>query len=156
MELHMFHHVRLRLYHTLSFFLSFAERRVPAEIIVHDTWKTSRPSDLRDDIALIRLDKAVTTIFEDLNSVVMPICLGFPLANPAEAAEVLTAGWGKISNRDVTDESLKELGISVRTLQRLRVPIIDQRKCRLFASNVTTQICAGGEEGKKKTEEFNA
>ena len=51
--------------------------------------------DLKDDIALIRLDRAVTTIFEDLTSVVMPICLGFPLANPADAAEVLVAGWGE-------------------------------------------------------------
>ena len=121
----------------------------PEAIVSHPKWRSSRATSGEGDIALIRLDRPVMTINENIDEVVMPICL--PESPAAESMRnVMTAGWGKITNEDLANiKDFKELGVSTRTLQKLKLPLVNQDVCRAYFPNINeNHLCAGGEAGK--------
>lgn len=68
----------------------------------------------QDDLALIRLPKAVT-----YTSYIQPICLPDRVTTMPIPRKATVIGWGK----------LKQAGISAETLQQVELPIIDNVKC---------------------------
>ena len=101
------------------------------------------------DIALIRLDRPAVTINENIDEVVMPVCL--PENPSAESLQnIMVAGWGKVTNENLADiQDYKDLGISTRTLQKLSLPLVDHDVCKAYFTRINDNVlCAGGESGK--------
>lgn len=124
------------------------QRIVPEEIVIHQDYAATAFISGESDIALVRLETPAITLLEDYDSVVLPICLGYK--GPLEQAELHVAGWGKINNDPIyLTKDFVELGVSQRTLQRLKVPFVSHDRCRTYYANLApTQICAGGIVGQ--------
>ena len=66
-----------------------------------------------DDIALIRLNKVVTTIYEDQTIPVMAVCLPPPnIKNLGDDTKYVVFGWGKTSN--IHDGDISLAGVAKR------------------------------------------
>lgn len=123
-------------------------RYKPEAVIVHEGYAESRHVTGEHDIALIRLPEPITTIYEDPDSIVVPVCLGFE-ENLESRKEFYTMGWGRTTNGLIRDTDIPELGVSQRTLFKLKLPLVDYAKCKARFSNITPNfVCAGGEDGK--------
>ena len=63
-----------------------------------------------------------------------------------ESQEYMVAGWGKTTNDPLLGQKdFTELGVSIRTLQRLSVPEVPFAKCTAIFPFVTDkQFCFGG------------
>ena len=111
---------------------------------VHEAYGFTRFTTGANDIALVRLRSPAVTIMEDVKSVVLPICLDFK--NNFDNMENYVAGWGKTDNKAITEnKDFTELGVSSRTLQRLRLPAMSFAKCKAIFPFVTPQqFCFGG------------
>lgn len=90
-----------------------------------------------DDIALIRLSKAVT-----FSSFIQPLCL--PNVNEAAVTgdRVIVAGWGRTESSSRSSKKLK-----------VEIPIAQRRQCATAFSSAginlkDSQLCAGGQRGK--------
>jgi len=111
-----------------------------------------------NDIALIRMDEAVTLFQEDPKiSAANPICLPWSEDSLAYFLEegnlAIVAGWGRVVEKDTraNQNRVQKNKVNVKHLQQLKVPIADENeKCngRPFIIDKSTQICAGGEKGK--------
>ena len=64
--------------------------------------------------------------------------------------EYMVAGWGKTNNDPLLGQKdFTELGVSIRTLQRLVVPAVPFAKCTAIFPFVTDkQFCFGGISGE--------
>ena len=64
--------------------------------------------------------------------------------------EYMVAGWGKTNNDPLLGQKdFTELGVSIRTLQRLVVPAVPVAKCTAIFPFVTDkQFCFGGIAGE--------
>ncbi len=144
------------------------QRFLAEEVSVHPDWAST--SGREGDIALIRLDRHVTTVLEgerishlsfsfykwrcfsaDIDSTVLPICLDGSMGpNSTSLDSLRVMGWGKATNADLSDvEAFRLLGVSERTMQKLEVPLVGFARCRAHFKKVTKKhICAGGEQGK--------
>ncbi|TRY70789.1 hypothetical protein TCAL_05924 [Tigriopus californicus] len=123
-------------------------RYKPEAVIVHERYADLRHVNGEHDIALIRLPEPITTIYEDPDSIVAPVCLGFG-EDLESLNEFYTMGWGRTSNGLIRDTDIPELGVSQRTLFKLRLPLVEFPQCKARFSNITPNfICAGGEDGK--------
>ena len=62
----------------------------------------------------------------------------------------MVAGWGKTTNDPLLGQKdFTELGVSIRTLQRLNVPEVPFAKCTAIFPFVTDkQFCFGGVSGE--------
>ena len=122
---------------------------------------TAAPSNVENDIALIRLPRPAI-----LNTGVQIVCL--PI-NPAEAARELNVqnlrdglvgkrpnvvGWGYTDYDPWATEQegdFETTNVASSVQQRLGVPVLSSSECTQKFGKfkpISSQICAGGEEGK--------
>ncbi|XP_040579851.1 venom peptide isomerase heavy chain [Lepeophtheirus salmonis] len=103
-----------------------------------------------NDIALIRLPRLVTTIKEDAQTFVSPICLpnSNPSNNPSSSGikELTVVGWGKTSyERNIFINK----GIGSEILQKLKLNVVPFSICKDLINQITKcHICALGKDGE--------
>ena len=122
-------------------------------------------STLENDIALIRLNKLVDTIFENYNLPIMPACL--PLKENGityEAKDFVVQGWGRTAPnfidvckdgecliKRISDADTRSLGLSTRLPRKVDITKNNLEKCKEeFPENNLSekQLCVGGEADK--------
>ena len=121
---------------------------LPSDFIVHEQYELSKVRTEGHDIALIRLPRLAETYQENVDQLVIPICLGWHRVQiPSNHAVV--AGWGRTSN-DFSDRGdLAESGAFSNVLQKVEVNLLTDSECLQNFKNLNTQrqMCAGGEGG---------
>ncbi len=125
-----------------------AQRARVEEVVVHEAYAYTRRTTGANDIALVRLREPAVTIMEDIKSIVLPACLDFG-SQVSPDVEYYVAGWGKTTNDPVSQsEVYAELGVSARTMQKLKLPAVSPDKCKAIFPFITDlQFCFGGIEG---------
>ena len=127
-----------------------AQRYQPAEITRHPDYSLDSGIPV-NDLALIRLSQLATTFYENFNTPTLPVCLSFAAGNPPDLLEmpqIVVAGWGKTTNRQLSYSNFSKIGVSSDRLQKLQVPLVDLEECRKSFSYVDEDtICAGGVSG---------
>uniref|UniRef100_A0A0N7ZB48 Peptidase S1 domain-containing protein n=1 Tax=Scylla olivacea TaxID=85551 RepID=A0A0N7ZB48_SCYOL len=102
----------------------------PEDVIVHEGYNLT---NMRNDISLIRLDRAVT-----VSHSIRPVCLpqtGLDVGKFLGSRDAVVAGWGATEN--VTQSKI---------LQRAPIPYNSNKKCEkvYFMSLAESQLCFGG------------
>ena len=107
-----------------------------------------------NDIALIRLPRAVNTVIEDSKgSNILPVCLGWKsdidMPNPQFRLSLIL-GWGKENNERFDKGDLSYCGAYSCGLKKAYVPITPLAECKQqhkFAFQIfsSMHICAGAE-----------
>ena len=85
---------------------------------------------------------------------VAPVCL--PLKDEFSSPDawidksLQVTGWGRVTNdRSFNMANYLTFGAGARTLQKVKVPVLDPKTCGRYKEfNKITQICAGGVKGK--------
>ena len=134
----------------------------PRDVTMHEQYDLSKVTTNGDDIALIRLPKLAITVNEDIDQIVLPICLGWPGRSDIQVpkGKFIVAGWGRTSNDPFDRGDTPSTGAHSRLLQKLELPIFSGTHCqsrfrRLFSGiHPDKHICAGGEEGNVLTEQL--
>ena len=121
---------------------------------VHPDWSLATAVTEANDIALIRLPKAATTVIQDPDNYVLPACVRWNRDIPiASKTQNLVIGWGR-TNNDIYDFGNRStVGAFSTILQKLEVPVYSGEYCvhkySAFSQiHKDKQICAGGERGK--------
>ena len=125
------------------------------KVIVHENYENSRiSSEIRNDIALIRLDEAVPLSSENPKvSAVSPICLPWKTDDSARNLDygdyATVTGWGRVYNNYWEHYQIKtNLGAGSRVLQKATLAILHKATCSLVWGRDTEKIiCAGNEKG---------
>ena len=121
--------------------------RPDGNIIIHENFNDDT---LENDIALIRLDGVVDTIYENYDNIVMPVCLPLPENQEAyQAKDFLVHGWGRTEQYEDILET-RSLGINERLPRKVGKSLQDPNKCRSNFPNPISedkQLCVGGEAG---------
>ena len=132
-------------------------KRYISKIIVHEDY-IGYENSFQNDIALIRVDRAIPLFSEDSSlSSIIPVCLPWlendPGRNLAEGEELMFTGWGRTSNNGAVSiydyhYNIRKNRVSSKKLQQVQLPYLskDDEKCTRFDIK-DSQICAGGEKG---------
>ncbi|XP_062382695.1 brain-specific serine protease 4-like [Sardina pilchardus] len=111
-----------------------------SEVVVHPDYRYQEAEKMiYNDIALVRLQGAVS-----VSNTVRPVLLpsNNDIANVRHEAECWVTGWGYVA-------ASKPLGGN-QTLQEVRVPLVEEDKCReLFPNRTDGMMCAGDLNGGK-------
>ena len=130
----------------------FAKRisRKVSKVIKHENYEIST---IKNDIALLRLDRAVPLYDENPKiSAASPICLPWKKDNLArdliEGDFGLVTGWGRVTNdlAEASDNFRTKLAGSDR-LKSVKVPVKSKTDCGDFGLDTEKQMCAGGVVG---------
>jgi len=122
----------------------------PRDVVIHEGWKAEKPMD-GHDIALVRLPRLVTTVFENPEvEVVVPACLPSPTLDVKSSGSLTVAGWGR-ARKEGASPDFFSLGVHERRPRKLVekfVPISECEKAYQIPLR-TNYICAGGTVGKQ-------
>ena len=87
----------------------------------------------------------------------VPVCLPWKSNDPGRNLNVgkrtTVTGWGRVHNNNfINRQQLSRQGVAHEILQKANLPIAKSEDCseKFIDFNNRTQICAGGEKGKKK------
>lgn len=109
----------------------WATTRKVSKVIVHPNYN---PSQIKNDIALMKLDTPVT-----YSDQIVPVCVPKKEEDYANKASYAT-GWG----------SLRSGGSTVRYLYQVQMNVLSDARCKqkYSTSNSQIEVCAGDNEGK--------
>ena len=86
----------------------------------------------------------------------VPVCLPWKSNDPGRNLNVgkrtTVTGWGRVHNNNfINRQQLSRQGVAHEILQKANLPIAKSEDCseKFIDFNNRTQICAGGEKGKK-------
>ena len=121
------------------------------KVIKHENFDKTQ---LKNDIALLRLDEAVPLSSENPKvSAVSPICLPWKTDDSARNLDygdyATVTGWGRVYNNYWEHYQIKtNLGAGSRVLQKATLAILHKATCSLVWGRDTEKIiCAGNEKG---------
>ena len=113
------------------------------DVKLHEKWDQNR-FQAGFDIALVRLPRPATTVIEDSEELVVPVCLPWR-GESVPKTQTKVVGWGKASNSQ-NSRDLKDFGVFKSRLQKVRLPLASNSECqRIYGERY---VCAGGEKGK--------
>ena len=121
---------------------------------VHPDWNQGRAVKDGNDIALIRLPRAATTIEQDPKVRVLPACVRWNRdISVASQNDHFVVGWGRTNNDEADLGNQTTVGAFSTILQKLQVPVFSAQFCikqyPLFRQiHKERHLCAGGEKGK--------
>lgn len=126
----------------------------PEDVTVHPDWNRGRAVKDGNDIALIRLPRAATTIEQDPKVRVLPACVRWNRdISVAPQNDHFVVGWGRTNNDETDLGNQTTVGAFSSILQKLKVPVFSAQFCikqyPLFRQiHKERHLCAGGEKGK--------
>ena len=121
---------------------------------VHPDWNQGRAVKDGNDIALIRLPRAATTIVQEPKVRVLPACVRWNRdISVAPQNDHFVVGWGRTNNDEADLGNQTTVGAFSTILQKLQVPVFSAEFCikqyPLFRQiHKERHLCAGGEKGK--------
>ena len=125
--------------------------RTVRKVIIHENFDRRT---LKNDIALLRLNKAVPLFEENPDiSAASPICLPWDIDNFArdliKGDNVIATGWGRVINDyDQHVKNVRRHMAGSNILKKVKLPIMDKNVCRgKWGLDTRKQICAGTVKG---------